>query len=109
MQLQVRGMLPDVQKRVEDEWRHNCMKEMTYQIRDRLGIHARPAGLLVKAAAEFPCQITLEKDGKSVDAKRILGVMGLGVKCGQEITLKCEGEREEEALEVLGAFLRENL
>ena len=56
------------------------MKEFTYTITDEQGIHARPAGLLVKEAAGFASAITIEKDGKKVDAKRILGVMGLGAK-----------------------------
>ena len=85
------------------------MKEIKYTITDEMGIHARPAGLFVKEAAAYPCTVTIEKDGKEVDAKRILGVMGLGVKCGQEITLKCEGEKEEEAIEDLEKFLQENL
>ena len=50
------------------------MKEFTYTITDEQGIHARPAGLLVKEAAGFASAITIEKDGKKVDAKRILGV-----------------------------------
>ena len=70
------------------------MKEFTYTITDEQGIHARPAGLLVKEAAGFASAITIEKDGKKVDAKRILGVMGLGAKKGAEITLRAEGEDE---------------
>lgn len=85
------------------------MKEIKYTITDEMGIHARPAGLFVKEAAAFPCAVTIAKDGKEVDAKRILGVMGLGVKCGQEITLKCDGEKEEEAIASLENFLKENL
>lgn len=85
------------------------MKEIKYTIKDELGIHARPAGLFVKEAAAFPCTVSIEKDGKAVDGKRILGVMGLGVKCGQEITLRCDGEQEEEAIDRLGKFLEENL
>lgn len=85
------------------------MKEFKYVIKDELGIHARPAGFFVKAAAAFPCSVTLEKDGKEVDAKRILGVMGLGVKCGQEVTLRADGEREEEAIAELSKFLELNL
>ena len=52
---------------------------------------------------------TIEKDGKEVDAKRIFGVMGLGVKCGETITLKVDGEKEEEAFTTLSKFLEENL
>ena len=85
------------------------MKEFTYTIKDEMGIHARPAGLFVKEAAAFPCAVTITKDGKEVDAKRIFGVMGLGVKCGQEIALKTDGEKEEEAMETLSKFLEENL
>ena len=85
------------------------MKEFTYTITDEQGIHARPAGELVKAAAAYPCKVTISKDGKEADAKRILGVMGLGVKCGQEIVLKTDGDQEEEAIAALGKFLEEKL
>ena len=91
------------------------MKEFKYVIKDEQGIHARPAtnhrpaGLFVKEAAAFPCKVTIEKDGKEADAKRIFAVMGLAVKCGQEITLKTDGENEEEAMNKLSAFLEENL
>ena len=85
------------------------MKEFKYVIKDEQGIHARPAGSFVKAAASFPCGISIGKDGKDVDAKRILGVMGLGVKCGQEIVIKADGEQEEEAIDTLSKFLEDNL
>ena len=85
------------------------MKEFKYVIKDEQGIHARPAGLFVKEAAAFPCSITIAKDGKAADAKRIFGVMGLGVKCGQEIILKTDGDQEEEAIAALGKFLEEKL
>ena len=85
------------------------MREFEYTITDAQGIHARPAGLFVKEAAAFPCTITIAKDGKEVDAKRILGVMGLGVKCGQTIVLKADGENEDVAIEKLSAFLKDNL
>ena len=79
------------------------MKEFKYVIKDEQG------GLFVKEAAAFPCKVTIEKDGKEADAKRIFAVMGLAVKCGQEITLKTDGENEEEAMNKLSAFLEENL
>ena len=85
------------------------MKEFNYTITDPEGIHARPAGLFVKAAAAYPCSVTIIKDGKEADAKRILGVMGLGVKQGMEITVRTDGEQEAEASEALEAFLKENL
>lgn len=85
------------------------MREIQYTITDAQGIHARPAGLLVKLAAGFPCKVTIGKNGKDMDAKRILGVMGLGVKQGEEITVKADGEQEDAAIEAIDSFLKENL
>ena len=85
------------------------MKEIKYVITDPEGIHARPANLLVKKAAGYACKITIGKDGREVDAKRIMGVMSLAAKKGQEITIKCDGEGEESAIVELEAFLKENL
>ena len=85
------------------------MKEFKYIIKDEMGIHARPAGELVKVAAKYPCEIKIEKDGRSVDAKRIMGIMSFGVKCGMEVVITCEGDQEEEAAVELQAFLEENL
>lgn len=85
------------------------MKEFKYVIKDKEGIHARPAGLFVKEAATYPCTVTISKGDKEVDAKRIFGIMGLGAKCGEEITVKTNGEKEEEAIAALSKFLEENL
>ena len=85
------------------------MKEFTYVITDPAGIHARPAGQLVKQAASFSSKITIAKEGKEVDAKRILGVMGLGAKTGSTVVLKAEGDDEDAAIESLSAFLKENM
>ena len=71
------------------------MKTIEYTIKDALGIHARPAGLLVKEAGKFASKIMIASPKKEVDAKRIMGVMGLGVKCGDTIKLTIEGEDEE--------------
>lgn len=91
------------------DWRMIGMREFRYVIKDEQGIHARPAGLFVKEAASCESKITISKDGKEVDAKRILGVMGLGVKKDQEIVLKAEGSDEDQAIEKLSKFLQENL
>lgn len=85
------------------------MKELKYTITDPEGIHARPAGELIKLLKEFESAITIAKDGKSADAKRIFGVMGLAVKQGQEITMTAEGVDEELAIQKIEAFLKENL
>lgn len=85
------------------------MREIIYCIKDELGIHARPAGLLVKTIGKYNCSIKMVKGTAEIDAKSILGVMSLGVKKGEEITIRCDGEDEAEASEVIGVFLSENL
>lgn len=85
------------------------MKEFTYVIRDSVGIHARPAGLLVKKASEFESEISLEAKEKTADAKKIFSVMGLGVKNGDNIKVILEGKDEEKASLELQKFFEENL
>ncbi|WP_033165892.1 HPr family phosphocarrier protein [Clostridium sp. KNHs205] len=85
------------------------MKEIKYIITDPEGIHARPAGEMVKLLKEFKSTVTISKDGKSTDAKRIFGVMGLGAKQGQEIQLIVEGEDEAKAIAALDEFLKKQL
>ena len=85
------------------------MKEFKYVITDPEGIHARPAGILVKQAAGYKSTVKIAKGEKSADAKRIFGVMGLGVKSGEEITITVEGEDEDKAAVELEAFFKENL
>lgn len=85
------------------------MKEFSYVITDREGIHARPAGLLVKKANEFSSAITIHKGAKSADAKRIFAIMGLAAKNGEEIRVTCEGSDEESASAAMESFLKENL
>ena len=85
------------------------MKTFDYTIKDAMGIHARPAGLLVKEVGKYQSKISLTKDGKTVDAARLMAVMSLGVKQGQTITVTAEGEDEEAATSGIQAFLEENL
>lgn len=85
------------------------MKTFTYTVKDELGIHARPAGMLVKEVKNFQSKVTMEKDGKSVDATRLMAVMSMGVKQGQTVTITVEGEDEEAAYEAVKAFFETNL
>ncbi len=85
------------------------MREFKYVITDAEGIHARPAGELIKLVKDFQSTITIAKDGKSADAKRIFGVMGLAAKQGQEITMTAEGPDEDAAISAIEAFLKANL
>ena len=85
------------------------MKTFNFKVTDPQGLHARPAGVLVKAAAAYESSITIEKGEKKADAKRLLNLMGLGIKCGEEITVTIEGNDEEVAAQGLETFFRENL
>ena len=85
------------------------MKSCNYTIKVAWGIHAPPAGVLVKEAGRFKSDITIEKDGKKADAKRIFAVMGLGVKSGETITVNIDGEDEDKAASSLQEFLQNNL
>ncbi len=85
------------------------MRSFDYVITDPQGIHARPAGLFVKEASAFSSSITVSKDGKEADAKRIFGIMGLAAKQGQTITVTAAGDDEDEAAEKLSRFLKETL
>ena len=60
------------------------MKSFNYTVKDEVGIHARPAGLLVKEVKKYASKVTITKDGKSADASKLMAVMSLGVKCGLE-------------------------
>lgn len=85
------------------------MKEFSYIIKDQVGIHARPAGLLAKEANKFSSKITILANGKAADATRLMAVMGLGVKSGNEVVIKAEGEDEMEAIAKLQEFMETNL
>lgn len=85
------------------------MKSFSYTVKDELGIHARPAGMLVKEVKNFQSKVTLEKDGKSVDASRLMAVMGIGVKKDQTVTVTVEGDDEDAACDAIKAFFETNL
>ena len=85
------------------------MKEFKYVITDEVGIHARPAGLLLKEAKALASKITIEANGKSADASKLMAVMQLGVKKGQEIVIKAEGDDEDSAIAKIEEFMKANL
>lgn len=85
------------------------MREFKYVVQDELGIHARPAGVLVKAANGFESQITMLKRGQKGDLKRIFGVMALCVKKDDEIIVRIEGPDEDEAAENLEELFKQQL
>lgn len=87
------------------------MKTFKYKITDEVGIHARPAGLLVKEAGKYKSVITLKNlaNDKTTEAKKLFGVMGLAVKCGDEVEFTVDGEDETEAYDGMKKFAEENL
>ena len=74
------------------------MVEKNLVICNKLGLHARAAAKLVQVASEYPCDVMLEKDGDTIDAKSILGVLALGAAQGMTVGVVCEGDEEEQAL-----------
>ena len=85
------------------------MKEFKHVIADPMGMHARPAGMLVKAAAGYASKITVTAPTGTADAKRLIALMRLAAKQGMELTITAEGSDEETAAAELQAFLAANL
>lgn len=84
------------------------MKEFEFVVTDSQGIHARPAGLLVKEAKKFESNISVFKGARKGNLKKIFTVMALGVKQGETIKVQVEGADEEQAASTVEAFLKEN-
>lgn len=85
------------------------MVKFTFVVNDEMGLHARPAGLLVKEAAKCSSKVTLKKGEKTGDAKRIFNIMGLSIKGGEEVEVIVEGEKEQEEAAALETFVAENI
>lgn len=86
------------------------MMNFNYIIKDEMGIHARPAGLLVKLVKSQDSKVTITKGEKTVDASKIFAVMGLAVKCGEEIIITVDGGTDENKnLMTIKVFVMNNL
>lgn len=85
------------------------MQQFSYVITDEIGIHARPAGMLVKVAKIFKSKITLNGKEKTADATKLMAVMSMGIKCGDTVEVSIEGEDEAAAAAALETFFKENL
>ncbi len=90
------------------------MKELKIVVKNKVGLHARPASLFVQAATKFKsdinifCQDPETKEDRNANAKSILGILTLGVFNGMEITIKAEGEDEDAAVDALVTLVEEN-
>lgn len=85
------------------------MKEFTYVVKDELGIHARPAGLLAKEAKKFASVCTITKNGTTKKLTQLMMIMSLGVKKGETVTITANGADEDAAIAALKAFFDANL
>ena len=87
------------------------MKQFVYTITDPVGVHARPAGLLVKAAKELDSTVTISKadNSKSAAATKLMALMGMGIKSGETVTVTVEGGNEEASAAAMERFFKENL
>ena len=85
------------------------MEQFTYKITDPVGIHARPAGQLVKLVQGLSSTVTITKGDKSVSALKLIALMGLGIKSGDTITVTVEGANEKVDSARVKAFLEERL
>ncbi|HOB35296.1 MAG: HPr family phosphocarrier protein [Firmicutes bacterium] len=77
------------------------MAERKVTVRNKTGLHARPAALFVQKANQFKSEISIVKGEKEVSAKSIMGVMSLAVSQGTEITIKAQGEDAQQAVDAL--------
>ena len=85
------------------------MKSFEYTITDPVGIHARPAGILVKEIKKYASAVTVNKGEKSVNALKLMALMGMGIKQGDTIRVDVEGADEENAAAEIEAFFKANL
>ena len=85
------------------------MKEFSYVIKDEIGLHARPAGLLVKEVKKFESAVTLSCKGKTAAAGKLIAIMSMGVKQGDEVTVQVEGPDEDAAAAGMEKFFEETL
>ena len=85
------------------------MKQFSYEIKDEVGIHARPAGMLAKEAKKFKSKVVIDKNGKKAEATKLMALMSLGVKCGETVQVEISGEDEDAAYEAVKKFFEENL
>jgi len=81
------------------------VEEQTFVIRNKLGLHARAAGLLVRTANEYQAEISIEKDGTQVNAKSIMGVMMLAAAMGSRIKIMAEGDDARQAVRAIGRLI----
>ncbi len=81
------------------------MPKAEAEIVNKLGLHARASAKLTQLAGAFPCEVWMERNGRRINAKSIMGVMMLAAGKGSKVVVDCEGERADEALAALLALI----
>ena len=82
------------------------MRSFEYTVKDALGLHARPAGMLVQSLGD---RVEIKKGEKTVGGTRLLSLMGLGIRCGDTVTVEIEGQSEAKSEALLLEFFEKNL
>ena len=82
------------------------MHQFEYTIKDENGVHARPAGLIVRRAQEFDFDVEIECNGRKASLKKLLALMGMGIKCGDTVTVSAPKGKD---ISRLKAFFEENI
>lgn len=85
------------------------MKSFTYTITDPVGMHARPASMLSKEIKKYQSNVTITKDGKTLDAGKVMMLMSMAIKCGDEVYVEVTGDDEEVAVAAVEEFFKANL
>ena len=85
------------------------MKEFTYTVTNPIGIHARPAGLLAKEAKKFVSVCTITKGEQTQKLTQLMMLMAMGIKLGDTVTVRAEGEDEDTAIQALETYFKANL
>ena len=78
--------------------------ERTFTVRNKLGLHARPAALLVQTLQKFESQVRLRRDDQEVDGKSIMGILTLTAEFGSALTVIAEGPDEQNVLDAMDHF-----
>ena len=86
------------------------MKKLRKEIvvKNKLGLHARPAALFVQTANKFDSRISVQKDNEKVNGKSIMGILMLGAECGSTVIIEIEGKDAEKAMSELERLITEN-
>ncbi|MGN0454948.1 MAG: HPr family phosphocarrier protein [Ruminococcus sp.] len=85
------------------------MKQFDYTIKDALGIHVRPAGMLVKEAKKYHSDCSITKGDQTKKLSQLMMLLSMGIKQGDTVTVTVEGDDEDAAAEALQAFFEKNL